>query len=98
MVDYGRTLCLISIHAPREGSDPVTVCVLSEPFKISIHAPREGSDKGQASVHQHRKISIHAPREGSDTCRYVVQPVRPISIHAPREGSDLNAWRLCRHI
>ena len=33
----------ISIHAPREGSDPVTVL----PFfvhDISIHAPREGSD------------------------------------------------------
>ena len=36
---------LISIHAPREGSDAalrVRVCLLEG---ISIHAPREGSDE-----------------------------------------------------
>ena len=37
------TYILISIHAPREGSDPVTV-LLFFVHDISIHAPREGSD------------------------------------------------------
>ena len=33
----------ISIHAPREGSDPYQAA-LPTPRLISIHAPREGSD------------------------------------------------------
>ena len=33
----------ISIHAPREGSDPQEI-ILRGNRKISIHAPREGSD------------------------------------------------------
>ena len=58
--------CVISIHAPREGSDATSrgsdVCGA----EISIHAPREGSD----ALAEHDVvcfvISIHAPREGSD--------------------------------
>ncbi len=34
---------LISIHAPREGSD-VSIGAFVNIAKISIHAPREGSD------------------------------------------------------
>ena len=56
---------MISIHAPREGSDGGW-----DPFhggqSISIHAPREGSD-GHSFRHVNGMlISIHAPREGSD--------------------------------
>ena len=36
---------LISIHAPREGSDALSVGLFSV-CTISIHAPREGSDDG----------------------------------------------------
>ena len=41
----GRTLwpALISIHAPREGSD-IQRCLVKLDIYISIHAPREGSD------------------------------------------------------
>ena len=56
----------ISIHAPREGSDPG----LRTGFRareISIHAPREGSDSGGADRLRSMSISIHAPREGSDS-------------------------------
>ena len=38
----GRTN--ISIHAPREGSDPQGALVGAGEVQISIHAPREGSD------------------------------------------------------
>ena len=34
----------ISIHAPREGSDPGASNAKTIYIKISIHAPREGSD------------------------------------------------------
>ena len=57
---------LISIHAPREGSDQ-NGSPGGNRRRISIHAPREGSDQyaGQsAALYEH--ISIHAPREGSD--------------------------------
>ena len=43
----GRGVCvvsLISIHAPREGSDGVDFLCLFRGSCISIHAPREGSD------------------------------------------------------
>ena len=57
---------VISIHAPREGSDslgPVGRGVAG----ISIHAPREGSDRIMFRKPLFlRIISIHAPREGSD--------------------------------
>ena len=58
--------CVISIHAPRMGSDrrdgrPRTRIV------ISIHAPRMGSDRRIRPVGCDRSISIHAPRMGSDT-------------------------------
>ena len=60
----------ISIHAPREGSDPV-IPEQTVRAEISIHAPREGSDPVVTSnLRNMSTISIHAPREGSD----VVQP------------------------
>ena len=80
---------LISIHAPRVGSDTTAF----NSFKtevISIHAPRVGSD-GQVPGHGHqgRNISIHAPRVGSDnSIQRSVRKDALISIHAPRVGSD----------
>ena len=64
---------LISIHAPREGSDRQTrraFCIQL----ISIHAPREGSDVVPiAPCDLGKQISIHAPREGSDRTRCPAQ-------------------------
>ena len=79
---------MISIHAPREGSD----WLRCDPFlmnSISIHAPREGSDPHHGSRGIMLPISIHAPREGSDRTPWMLRNrIRQISIHAPREGSD----------
>ena len=63
--EHEHELDIISIHAPRMGSDrrdgrPRTRIV------ISIHAPRMGSDRRIRPVGCDRKISIHAPRMGSD--------------------------------
>ena len=81
--------CIISIHAPREGSDGRLSSTTGGKDGISIHAPREGSDVFQSGFHTVLPISIHAPREGSDG-DLVDDYIRrlDISIHAPREGSD----------
>ena len=80
----------ISIHAPREGSDP------SAPRgadTVQNFYPR--SPRGERQQHCVRfcgadAISIHAPREGSDRDCGLQRPAFiEISIHAPREGSDL---------
>ena len=62
-----ENVTVISIHAPREGSDAAAAGVAAGDGAISIHAPREGSDAESASgAETARQISIHAPREGSD--------------------------------
>ena len=60
-------LLLISIHAPRTGSDVASSPNTRASYTISIHAPRTGSDEEQAyKAAMKRYISIHAPRTGSD--------------------------------
>ena len=78
---------LISIHAPRTGSDTI-IDYQSAGFTISIHAPRTGSDTGQLATELGNVISIHAPRTGSDSAPPQYYSNVPISIHAPRTGSD----------
>ena len=56
---------LISIHAPRVGSDGHDAR-LPRFVRISIHAPRVGSDYLGLALFQTFGISIHAPRVGSD--------------------------------
>ena len=91
MVDYDE---LISIHAPREGSDAQVAHGVVHPV-ISIHAPREGSDRCRGRRDPlHQDISIHAPREGSDHKTQAQAQTKAISIHAPREGSDLKVESL----
>ena len=62
----GILIAVISIHAPREGSDDLAPDDAIT-GGISIHAPREGSDNlAHLAVFRQTLISIHAPREGSD--------------------------------
>ena len=64
---------IISIHAPRVGSD-ADRHIVQIGRGISIHAPRVGSDDGcDSSLFGLDLISIHAPRVGSDstTCTNV---------------------------
>ena len=58
---------IISIHAPRTGSDLLSFQPSRKWRGISIHAPRTGSDAAvNAAIGQFADISIHAPRTGSD--------------------------------
>ncbi len=80
---------MISIHAPRTGSDGLLVEVLKciEYFNPrSPHGERQAADYGNKAI---KPISIHAPRTGSDI--HVTRWDMPvlISIHAPRTGSDV---------
>ena len=59
------TFGVVSIHAPRVGSDDRSqrVCQVRE---VSIHAPRVGSDQDIDYYSVGPTVSIHAPRVGSD--------------------------------
>ena len=56
----------ISIHAPREGSDPWQHIIdgLFDGFQSTL--PVRGATSWVNTAAQARRISIHAPREGSD--------------------------------
>ena len=58
-------LCIISIHAAREGGDMMYLDENGNEI-ISIHAAREGGDVDSPSNSRGERISIHAAREGGD--------------------------------
>ena len=81
---------LISIHAPRAGSDP-TPSPRTGRIGISIHAPRAGSDlRSMPSSISAREFQSTLPVRGA-TLSFLLMIVSlyQISIHAPRAGSDL---------
>ena len=78
----------ISIHAPREGSDPPPQGRGLLRHHFNPRSPRGERLILSASTHARATISIHAPREGSDLGKHHQLIVGHISIHAPREGSD----------
>ena len=86
-------LTMISIHAPRVGSDPddqfdlYTGC-------ISIHAPRVGSDRvGLFTSHLPLYFNPRSPCGERQPKADPAPVATPISIHAPRVGSDRKeAW------
>ena len=88
MLSKGDYLLLISIHAPRVGSDfPVFMMI----FKERYFNPRSPCGERLAvcfEFFQAFLISIHAPRVGSDAGQLPGEGGKEISIHAPRVGSD----------
>ena len=83
-----RVTWMISIHAPRTGSDGV-VGQDYPPIRISIHAPRTGSD---SLLRQNGRTGRHFnPRSPHGERRMPIiweNIALAISIHAPRTGSD----------
>jgi len=59
-------LGVVSIHAPRVGSDNPYFYNDAGPLNVSIHAPRVGSDMKAEYMIVILGVSIHAPRVGSD--------------------------------
>ena len=79
---------IISIHAPRGGSDFLSQ--VSSVFTLSFQStlPVGGATAWLFRRSVIWKISIHAPRGGSDSPPTLSDGWIRISIHAPRGGSD----------
>ena len=78
---------MISIHAPRERCDNLTLS-LRRRCGISIHALRERCDRIQPFPYPHKLISIHAPLERCDQILFTANTTTPISIHVPLARYD----------
>ena len=84
---------IISIHAPRTGSDgllrrgDVAVPIFQSTLPARGATRHGRGDAGRVV------ISIHAPRTGSDAGYHPFPSSIYISIHAPRTGSDGVKWR-----
>ena len=83
---------MISIHAPRMGSDNRRGYYQSRCTQISIHAPRMGSDHPPSFLlYENDRFQSTLPAWGATLERAAVPHGIRISIHAPRMGSDSTA-------
>ena len=82
---------LISIHAPRTGSDVPSERCIWIPARFQSTLPARGATLFKGSLAPTLGISIHAPRTGSDKDANWLARLVKISIHAPRTGSDFSA-------
>ena len=92
---------LISIHAPRMGSDRSLSRSSYRTLHFNPRSPDGERRVANAIFDGVRAISIHAPRMGSDFVqRFITPPASLISIHAPRMGSDqhVRAFRVAADI
>ena len=78
----------VSIHAPREGCDPVAYHIVNIKSSFNPRTPRGVRLAFAFSAGQVRRVSIHAPREGCDWDDAPLFDEDFVSIHAPREGCD----------
>ena len=86
--NVSKPFVLISIHAPRTGSD-LSFCDFS-PAQAHFNPRSPHGERRATGMHPFSamRISIHAPRTGSDLQQTMLYLLRLISIHAPRTGSD----------
>ena len=87
---------IISIHAPRVGSDHSSRLSNSRLSYFNPRSPCGERLRGLDRRSDDGVISIHAPRVGSDHNIRLVGIVSLISIHAPRVGSDGSTTRRAR--
>ena len=90
---------VISIQAPRTGSDIIIDAFKPPRFTFQSTLPARGATWFERANAGSRKISIHAPRTGSDVNLYLLKIASIISIHAPRTGSDMGRVgdSICAH-
>ena len=76
MIFAGMCLAMISIHAPRTGSDPFPEILLALRLSFQSTLPARGATEKLPNQAGHSPaISIHAPRTGSDGALCVEQSV-----------------------
>ena len=85
---------IISIHAPRMGSDFGTPSQRTVDCRFQSTLPGWGATLGHFFLLSNDYISIHAPRMGSDNTHPMPANAGLISIHAPRMGSDVHRIRV----
>ena len=88
---------IISIHAPRTGSDARHKVIALLPLAFQSTLPARGATNHARTSQYYQVISIHAPRTGSDLTGAILRLIAAISIHAPRTGSDSGACRFTSH-
>ena len=87
-----RHALIISIHAPRTGSDASRPRARPRLHPISIHAPRTGSDRVfPLQVIASGAFQSTLPARGATSVLAGILVYLLISIHAPRTGSDARA-------
>ena len=86
--DYSRSY-QISIHAPREGSDPALGLPSYRLLNFYPRSPRGERPSGTSALHGTLEFLSTLPARGATGDKRVYFQKRPISIHAPREGSDV---------
>ena len=88
-------IVIISIHAPREGSDLLPSYWQVPGQNFYPRSPR-GERRQTASLHPQRRIFLSTlPARGATVLNLPESVIKPISIHAPREGSDVTQLAYC---
>ena len=90
-----KNLCMISIHAPRTGSDSISM--VSRPTSMNFN-PRSPHGERPSLAYffaPHVKFQSTLPARGATLNFYGQQQYQYISIHAPRTGSDLSVTVYC---
>ena len=83
---------VISIHAPREGSDPVSYGLLKTLSHFYPRSPRGERHHRPAESPRRRDISIHAPREGSDSLSDVTETLQSFLFLSTLPARGATAW------
>jgi hypothetical protein len=81
-------MVLVSIHAPRGGSDAGPPGRHRSASAFQSTPPVGGATLGSLYQRLRGVVSIHAPRGGSDADVHQHAAIGRVSIHAPRGGSD----------
>ena len=88
---------VISIHAPREGSDLSGNVGMTDALKFQSTLPARGATDNCIDIFMDSRISIHAPREGSDRISRAKltgnHNFNPRSPHGERQASKPNGKR-----
>ena len=81
---------LISIHAPRTGSDPCTAIIATFSASFQSTLPARGATCSvSASFVRSSQFQSTLPARGATILVRQLPQLFPISIHAPRTGSDV---------
>ena len=86
-MEYNPMVNVVSIHALREESDPVTLRLTKRSKNFNPHSPC-GERHAARDSRFEQVISIHTPLAGSDEYTLSSSSTEPISIHTPLAGSD----------